>query len=119
MASSVPLMRVSRSGVLGQLQVRSLFAHRSAKLPKVRAMLAAHCETVQAFQLRRLVAVIRSKSAGVQSGDLALLRAANINVDRSPIGVPRCWMKHGGWPREIHVERIQTPGSRGRSARLD
>ena len=84
MASSVPLIRVSRSGVLGQLQVRSLFAHRSAKLPKVGAMLAAHCETVRAFQLRRLVAVIRSESAGVQSGDLALLRAANINVDRFP-----------------------------------
>jgi len=84
MRSRAPLTRVTRSRILGELQLRSLLAHKSANLPKTLAALVRHCETVEAFQARRLIAVMRSQPKGCGLGELALLRAANINVDRLP-----------------------------------
>jgi hypothetical protein len=80
-----PPTRVTRSVVLGRLQLRSLLAHRASKLPRTTALLNEQCETVEAFQVRRLVAVFRNGSAGRRS-DWAWLRAARINGARYPDG---------------------------------
>jgi hypothetical protein len=80
-----PPARVTRSVVLGRLQLRSLMAHRASKLPLTTALLNEQCETVEAFQVRRLVAVFRNRSAG-RPGDWAWLRAARINSARYPDG---------------------------------
>jgi hypothetical protein len=77
-----PPVRVTRSAVLGRLQLRSLLAHRSSNLPRTTALLKEQCEMIEAFQVRRLVAVFRNGSAGRSSGDWAWLRAARINSAR-------------------------------------
>lgn len=80
-----PPMRVSRHRVLGELQVRSLLALRGAKLLRTRAILAERCESVEAFQFRRLALLLKAKPADARLvGDFALLRAARINPDRLP-----------------------------------
>jgi hypothetical protein len=81
-----PPIRVTRSVVLGRLQLRSLLAHRASKLPRTTALLNEQCETVEGFQVRRLVAVFRNGAAGLSSGDWAWLRAARINSARYPDG---------------------------------
>jgi hypothetical protein len=55
----VPVRRASRSYVLGLLGLRSLVAHRRALLPRTCAALDELCETVEAFQLRRVASVLR------------------------------------------------------------
>jgi Tn7-like transposition protein D/TniQ len=80
-----PPARVTRAFVLGRLQLRSLLAHRASKLPRTTALLNEQCETVEAFQVRRLVAAFRNGSDG-RRGDWAWLRAARINSARYPDG---------------------------------
>lgn len=78
-----PAIRASRCRVLGELQVRTLVAIRGAKLPRTLAMLSESCETVEAFQIRRLVCMLKLHGAEARSrGTCALLRAARINPDR-------------------------------------
>lgn len=80
-----PPVRASRHRVLGELQVRPLLALRGAKLPETNAILASHCETVEAFQFRRISLILKAHPADSRLiGDVALLRAARINPDRLP-----------------------------------
>jgi hypothetical protein len=78
----VPARRVSRSHVLGALGLRALVAHRGALLPRTLAALSEVCETVEAFQLRRLVAVIQLETRPLP--DWQLLRKARIQASRAP-----------------------------------
>ena len=80
-----PPIRASRHRVLGELQIRTVIAMRGTHLPKTQAILAEHCETVEAFQLRRLTLVLDAQQSNSRvMGDSALLRAARINPDRFP-----------------------------------
>lgn len=54
----VPIRRASRSYVLGKLGLRALVAHRRLLLPRTCAALNELCETVEAFQVRRLATVL-------------------------------------------------------------
>lgn len=81
--SRTPAIRASRSRVLGELQIRTLVAIRAAKLPQTLAVLAKECETVETFQVRRLLSAMKARAAQALSlSDWALLRAARINPDR-------------------------------------
>jgi hypothetical protein len=53
-----PMVRVSRSRVLGELQGRALFAHYGEKLPLATRALDEFCESVEAFQARRMSKVL-------------------------------------------------------------
>jgi hypothetical protein len=83
--SRTPAIRASRCRVLGELQVRTLVALQGEKLPRTLAMLANQCETVEAFQVRRLTSVLTiggAATCALTNG--TLLRAARINPDRFP-----------------------------------
>jgi len=80
----VPPVRVSRSRVLGELQVRSLLAHRRAKLPRTVAVLDECCEKVESFQIRRLAAVMQEQRAPGLVSDAMWLTLTRINIDRLP-----------------------------------
>lgn len=78
-----PPVRASRSRVLGELQVRALVAFRGAKLPRALAVLEKRCETVEAFQVRRVISVLGIHGAGACTlSNGFLLREARINPDR-------------------------------------
>lgn len=77
-----PAVRVSRSRVLGVLGYRALMAFNAQQLPLSDAALCRHCESVRAFQVRRIALVLQSD---LFSGDMPLwlvLRKARINPDR-------------------------------------
>ena len=81
--SRTPAMRASRSRILGELQIRTLVAIRAVKLPQTLAVLEKQGETVEAFQVRRLLSAMKMRAAQALSlRDSALLRAARINPDR-------------------------------------
>lgn len=78
-----PAVRASKSRVLGELQVRALVAFRGAKLPRTLAVLETRCETVEAFQVRRVIAILGNHGAGRRTlSNGTLLREARINPDR-------------------------------------
>lgn len=83
-----PPARVTRSVVLKRLHLTSLLAHRASKMPRTMALLNKGCESIEAFQVRRLVFAFRNGSAGRQA-DWAWLRAAKINSARFPDGGAR------------------------------
>ena len=56
--AELPMRRVSRSHLLRCLNARALLAHHAQQLPLTRAALAEACESVEAFQVRRLVRVL-------------------------------------------------------------
>jgi len=70
--------------VLGELQVRSLLAHRRAKLPRTVAVLDECCEKVESFQIRRLAAVMQEQRAPGLVSDAMWLTLTRINIDRLP-----------------------------------
>lgn len=80
-----PPRRASRSHVLGMLGLRALVAHRAALLPRTSAVLDALCETVEAYQLRRLELVF-SQEVGHSIPDWRALRDARIQAGRLPDG---------------------------------
>ena len=83
--SRMPAIRASRCRVLGELQVRALVAFQGEKLPRTLAMLANQCETVEAFQVRRITSVLTTCGAAMCAlSNGMLLRAARINPDRFP-----------------------------------
>lgn len=75
-----PARRASRSYVLGQLGLRALVAHRATLLPRTTAALDELCETVEAFQVRRLAAALTKLPESAP--EWALLRAAAIQPRR-------------------------------------
>ena len=79
-----PPTRVSKTRVLGELQLRSLLAHRKARLPNTVATLRNQCETVEAFQHRRIANIVKGQTPGSQTSDCRLLRDARINGNRLP-----------------------------------
>jgi hypothetical protein len=79
-----PPIRASKTKVLRELQRRSLLAHGKAKLSNTVATLRDRCETVEAFQLRRIANVVKGQTPGLQSSDWRLLRDARINSNRLP-----------------------------------
>jgi hypothetical protein len=80
-----PPCRASRSHVLGMLGLRALLAHRATLLPRTSTALDALCETVEAYQLRRLELVFRQEG-GHSIPDWKALRDARIQPGRLPDG---------------------------------
>lgn len=79
----VPLRRVSRHYVLGQLHARALIALYGHHLPLTGAALDEHCESVEDFQLRRIAHADKTISVhGRTAPDWRVLRAARINPAR-------------------------------------
>ncbi len=99
----VPLRRVSRRHILGCLDATALVAHRADKLPRTIEALGEVCESVEAFQVRRLTKVLaehtdataitsskalweaRIDSSRLADGGCALLAIARARVDLSRI----------------------------------
>ncbi len=81
-----PPVRASRHRVLGALDKRALIAHFGHKLPLSTAALDTECETVQAFQVRRLAAVLRRAPNAAWLASWQALRTASINSARLPDG---------------------------------
>lgn len=80
-----PPRRVTRNGVLGALGLRALLAHRSALLPRTCAVLDELCESVDAFQVRRVAAVL-SRESGSELPAWHVLREAGVQPSRFPDG---------------------------------
>lgn len=76
-----PPHRVSRSWVLGVLGLRALLAHRARLLPCTVAALDAACESVAAFQLRRLTWVLGQEGMDM-SPEWRVWRVAGIAASR-------------------------------------
>jgi Tn7-like transposition protein D len=76
----VPAIRVTRSRILRELQRATFVAHRSRKLPKTLAVLAAQCEALVAFRVRRLTRVLLRRGTSPLISRTSLLRAARINT---------------------------------------
>lgn len=78
-----PPRRASRNHILGMLGIRTMVTLQGALLPRTTAVLDALCETVEAFQLRRLESVFSQEGA---SGlpDWKALREASIEPRRLP-----------------------------------
>jgi hypothetical protein len=76
----VPPQRVSRNRVLAALGIRALVAHRAALLPMTCAALRELSESVDAFQLRRLIHVLCRRGAHLP--DWQVLRQAGIQPCR-------------------------------------
>lgn len=80
-----PPRRASRNHVLCMLGIRAMVTHQGALLPRTMAALDSLCETVEAFQLRRLEAVfIQEGMSGLP--DWKALRQARIEPRRLPDG---------------------------------
>lgn len=77
----VPLRRASESYVLGTLGARAVVKHYGRKLPLTRAALVAGCESVEDFQLRRLIARVGVDGLRVMPV-WRLMRVAGLNADR-------------------------------------
>ncbi len=80
-----PPRRASRNHILGMLGIRAMVTHRGELLPRTTAALDVLCETVEAFQLRRLASVF-SKEGAPGVPDWKALRAARIEPRRFPDG---------------------------------
>ena len=74
-----PMVRVSRSRVLGELQGRALFAHYGQKLPLATCALEELCESVEAFQARRMSKVLNENG---ETPDWKVFAKAAINPSR-------------------------------------
>ena len=80
--TEVPLRRVSRSYVLGALSARALLAHEDMHLPRTVRALDKLCESVEAFQVRRLVSVLGRQGPGRGIADSRALWEARIGSSR-------------------------------------
>lgn len=76
-----PLRRVTRNRVLGALGLRAVLAHRPALLPRTCAALAEICESVDAFQVRRVAGVL-ARESGSQLPAWFVLREAGVQPSR-------------------------------------
>jgi hypothetical protein len=76
-----PPRRASKNYILGRLGLRALLAHRSTMLPLTTATLHELCETVDAYQLRRLQLVLCDEGMA-ELPDWRLLREARIEPGR-------------------------------------
>ena len=79
----VPMRRVSRNHLLGCLEARALVAHRAQKLPQTMAALGEVCESVQAFQIRRLTNVLAKHTDATTITGSKALWEARIEPSRS------------------------------------
>ena len=79
---AMPPRRASASRITSYLRARARMAHCSHRLPLSVAAIKVANETVRDFQVRRLVAAIRSDRRGLRCPDWFLLRAAGINPKR-------------------------------------
>jgi hypothetical protein len=80
-----PPRRASRHHVLGLLGLLAMMTHRAALLPRTSAALEELCETVEAYQLRRLESVL-SQEGRLNTPNWRALREARIQPDRLPDG---------------------------------
>ena len=81
-----PMRRVSKSHVLGCLEARALLAHQAERLPKTVAALEEVCESVEAFQVRRLTDVLLDHGDAKSITDARALWMAHIEPTRLPDG---------------------------------
>ena len=79
----VPMRRVSRNHLLGCLDARALVAHRAQKLPQTMAALDEVCESVEAFQVRRLTQVLAEHTDATAITAAKALWEARIEPSRS------------------------------------
>ena len=77
-----PMKRASRSHVLGALGVRALVAHKAIRLPRTVAALELLCESVETFQVRRLVAVLERHAQEGQISESRVFWEARIQTSR-------------------------------------
>lgn len=76
-----PPRRASRDFILSALRLRSTLAHRAFLLPRTQAALDRACESVSAYQLRRLIWVLGQEGMGT-APDSQVWRAAGIETSR-------------------------------------
>lgn len=105
-----PPRRASRNHILGMLGIRAMVAHRGELLPLTTAALDALCETVEAFQLRRLESVF-SQEGTLALPDWKALREARIEPRRFPDG-GRGLVQRARWCVEQALSRGLGEGAR-------
>lgn len=80
LAGQEPPVRITQTRILAALRMDSTFYRKKARLPRTADELAARTESIEAFQLRRLRAVMYASDE--RDKDWLMLRRARINVDR-------------------------------------
>jgi len=80
LADLEPPVRITQTRILAALRMASTFYRNKAKLPRTAEALAARRESIEAFQIRRLRAVMQASDE--RDKDWLMLRQARINVGR-------------------------------------
>jgi hypothetical protein len=80
LAAQKPFVRITRTRILTTLRMESTYHRNLARLPRTAEVLAARTESIEAFQVRRLRAVMRASDESEK--DWLMLRQAHINVER-------------------------------------
>lgn len=100
-----PLLRVSRSRILSNLGKSALVSFSGAKLPMTQRALDFYCESVEAFQVRKLTQIIQQESHIDPIPDWKALREARINPSRRE--------DRGGLLLKSARQRLSASGKKG------